>query len=64
MASPITIQPWRSRRLSAVTVTNLDFADHLALHSNIIQVAQSALHDLEVAAEQVGLFINASTVNY
>ena len=39
---------------------HLDFADDLALLSNTIQNAQSLLHDLEVAAERVGLFMNAS----
>ena len=51
----LIIRPRQSRRVPAVTVTDLDFADDLALLSNTIQDAQSLLHDLEVAAEQVGL---------
>ena len=45
-------------------MTDLDFADDLALLSNTIQDAQSLLHDLEVAAEQVGLFMNASKTEF
>ena len=47
-----------------MTVTDLDFADDLALLSNTIQDAQSLLHDLEVAAEKVGLFMNASKTEF
>ena len=54
-----TIQPLYDH-YTATTVTDLDFADDLALLSNTIQDAQSLLHDLEVAAEQVGRFRNAS----
>jgi hypothetical protein len=60
----LTILPCQSRRVPAVTVTDLDFADDLALLSNTIQDAQSLLHDLEVAAEKVGLFMNASKTEF
>ena len=60
----LTILPRQSRRVPAVTVTDLDFADDLALLSNTIQDAQSLLHDLEVAAEKVGLFMNASKTEF
>ena len=60
----LTIRPRQSRRVPAVTVTDLDFADDLALLSNTIQDAQSLLHDLEVAAEQVGLFMNSSKTEF
>ena len=43
-----------------MTVTDLDLDENLALLSNSIQDAQSLLHDLEVAAEKVGLFMNIS----
>ena len=45
-------------------MTDLDVADDLASLSNTIQDAQSLLHDLEVAAEQVGLFMNASKTEF
>ena len=60
----LTIHPRQSRRVPAVKVTDLDFADDLALLSNTIQDAQSLLHDLEVAAEKVGLFMNASKTEF
>ena len=60
----LTIIPRQSRRLPAVTVTDLDFADNLALHSNSIQDTHSILRDLEVAADKVGLSMSVSkTVN-
>ncbi|KAL5253695.1 hypothetical protein ACHWQZ_G013464 [Mnemiopsis leidyi] len=49
----LTITPRQSRRIPAVTVTDLDFADDLALLSNTIQEAQSLLNNLEIAAEKV-----------
>ena len=45
-------------------MTDLDFADDLALLSNTIQDVQSLLHDLEVAAEQVGLYMNTSKTEF
>ena len=46
----------KSRRHQAVTVTDLDFADDLALE---IYKAQEVLSRLEQGAEKVGLFCNA-----
>ena len=60
----LTIHPQQSRRVPAVTVTNLDLADDLALLSNAIQETQNLLHDFEVAAEQVGIFMNASKTEF
>ena len=47
-----------------MTVTDLSFADDLSLLSKTIQDAQSLLHDLEVAANQVGSFINAPKTEF
>ncbi|KAL5249134.1 hypothetical protein ACHWQZ_G018093 [Mnemiopsis leidyi] len=60
----LIITPRQSRRIPAVTVTDLDFADDLALLSNTIQEAQSLLNDLEVAAEKVGLCMNSSKTEF
>ncbi|KAL5270988.1 hypothetical protein ACHWQZ_G001587 [Mnemiopsis leidyi] len=60
----LTITPRQSRRIPAVTVTDLDFADDLALLSNTIQEAQSLLNNLEVAAEKVGLSMNSSKTEF
>ena len=64
MPSPVTIHPQQRRRVLAATVTDLDLADDLALLSNAIQDAQNLLHDFEVAAEQVGIFMNASKTEF
>ena len=42
-----------------MTVTDLDFADDLALLSEEIEQAQEVLHRLESEAEKVGLYCNA-----
>ncbi|KAL5270844.1 hypothetical protein ACHWQZ_G001493 [Mnemiopsis leidyi] len=60
----LTITPRQSRRIPAVTVTDLDFADDLALLSNTIQEAQSLLNNLEFAAEKVGLSMNSSKTEF
>ena len=48
-----------SRRKPAVVVTDLDFADDLALLTEEIEQAQEVLLRLETEAEKVGLFCNA-----
>ena len=53
------LQRQRSRRNPAVIVTDLDFADDLALLSEEIEQAQEVLHRLETEAEKVGLYCNA-----
>ena len=60
----LTIVPRKSRRVPAVTVTDLDFADDLALLSDTIQNAESLLHDLEEAAHLVGLSLNARKTEF
>ena len=45
-------------------MTDIDFADDLALLSNTIQDALSLLHDLEIAAEKVGIFMSASKTEF
>ena len=53
-----TLAKSRSRRHPAVTITDTDFADDLALISNTLEQAQLFLLRLESAAAQVGLHIN------
>ena len=60
----LTITPRQSRRVPAVTVTDLDFADDLALLSNTIQQAEKLLHDLEHASNLVGLSMNVSRTKF
>ena len=54
-----TLQRQRSRRVPAILVTDLDFADDLALISEEKEQAQDVLHRLEKEAENVGLYCNA-----
>ena len=60
----LTIIPRQSRRVPGVKVTDLDFADDLALLSDTIQQAEKLLHDLEYAAKLVGLSLNASKTEF
>ena len=60
----LTITPRRSRRVPAVKVTDLDFADDLALIADTIEQVQHLLSDLETAAHQVGLSMNASKTEF
>ena len=54
-----TIRPRRSRRNPSVNVTDLDFADDIALLSNEIHQAQELLKRVETEAAHVGLHVNA-----
>jgi len=54
-----TLVPRRSRRHPAKTISDLDYADDLATITNTIQDAQQLLYQLETAAAEVGLHINA-----
>ena len=49
----------RSRRNPAITITDLDFADDLAVLAEEIEQAQEVLSRLEHEAEGVGLYCNA-----
>ena len=52
------VQPRKSSRHPAIHVTDLDFADDLAVVSEDVQHAQDLLRALEDAAAEVGLLIN------
>ena len=51
-----TLHRQRSRRKPAVTVSDLDFADDLALLNEEMEQAQEVLNRLETEAERVGLY--------
>ena len=59
-----TLQRRRSSRFKAVTVTDLDFADDLAITTEEITQAQEILLRLEIEAEKVGLVCNADKTKY
>ena len=53
-----TLERRRSRRVGPKTITDIDFADDIALLSQSIISATELLHRVELAAANVGLFIN------
>ena len=54
----------RSRRYSAQTITDMDYADDRALQANTPAQAYTLLHSLEQAAAGIGLHINADKAEY
>ena len=59
-----TISKSRSRRHPAVTITDADYADDLALFSNNCKDAERMLHLLESAAATIGLNVNAGKTEH
>ena len=59
-----TISPRRSKRQSAVTLTDLDFADDVALLLDKIEQAQSILLRVQRECQKVGLALNAQKTKY
>ena len=60
----MTLTKARSRRYPAITITDADYADDLALMADTIADAQSLLHSLEIAAGDVGLYVNAGKTEF
>jgi exonuclease III len=59
-----TLQKARSSRYPAKTITDVDYADDLALLSDTISDANRLLHLIETAASEIGLHINAGKTEY
>ena len=49
----------RSRRYSAQTITDADYAEDTGLLANTPALAETLLHNLERAAAGIGLHVNA-----
>jgi hypothetical protein len=60
----IKIRAKQSKRKPGLFLTDLDFADDLALVSETIQNAEDLLHALEKAASQVGLYCNEGKTEF
>lgn len=60
----LTIKPRQSRRYPSQHVTDLDYADDLAITADILSDAQDLLTSLEHAAAKVGLQLNAKKTEY
>ena len=54
----------RSRRYSATTITDADYADDIAILANTPDQAETLLHSLERAAASIGLYVNAHKTEY
>ena len=59
-----TIHPRRSSRFPKETLTDLDFADDIALLSDLLNQAQELLVRVQVECKKVGLGINAKKTKY
>ena len=59
----LTLTKARSRRHPAVTITDADNTDDLALMANTIADVQTLLHSLETASGDIGLYVNAKKTN-
>ena len=60
----MTLTKTRSRRYPAVTITDADYADDLALMVDTIVDAQTLLHSLETVSGDTGLYANAKKTEY
>ena len=60
----LLLKPKRSSRHPAEYLTDLDFADDLAIPSNSVADAETLLQALEEAATHVGLYCNASKTEF
>ena len=58
-----TLKPSRSRRIKSTKVSDLCFADDIAIISDEIWQAQEQLKNVEVEAIQVGLIVNGKKQN-
>ena len=60
----LQIQPRRSQRYRAQHLTDLDFADDLALITELVEDAEALLQSLERAAALIGLYCNENKNEY
>ena len=54
----------RSRRYTAKTITDADYADDIALLANTLNQAETLLNSLERAATGIGLHVDAHKTEY
>ncbi len=59
-----TLEKERSRRYPAQTITDVDYADDIALLANTPTQAESLLHCLERAAGGIALHVNADKIEF
>ena len=54
----------RSRRYRAKTITDVDYADDIAILANTPNQGETLLHSLELATAGIGLHVNAHKTEY
>ena len=54
----------RSRRYLTKTITNVDYADNIAILANTPNLTETLLHSLEQAAAGIGLHVNVHKTEY
>ena len=64
MSIDIIKEKVRSRRYPAETITDADYADDIALRTNTPAQAESLRHNLEPAAGDISLQVNANKTEY
>jgi hypothetical protein len=53
----------KSRRHPAITITDADYADDIAVFSDYLHDATTLLHKIEKTASEIGLYINTKKLN-
>ena len=53
-----TLEKAKSRRHPALCVTDIDYADDIALLSDSVDKTEKLLHNVEIADKLIGLHIN------
>ena len=59
-----TLSQRRSSRHPAIHITDIDYADDIAVTADTIKDAEKMLHQIEEAAEDIGLKINSDKTEY
>ena len=59
-----TVHKSRSRRYPAVTITDADYADDLALFADTCSDAEILVQSLEISAQEIGLRLNEKKTEY
>ena len=60
----LTLTRCRSSRHPASHLSDLDYADDIALFADTIQEAELLLHQVESASKSTGLFLNPNKTKY
>ena len=59
-----TLAKYKSRRYPAEKITDIDYADDLAITSDNLQNATKLLHSIEEAAQETGLYMNPKKTKF